>query len=158
MCLMRLVRGTGLSESMANAGDNIVCQQYTTQSFSNDPWYADVVYLMLNNRCPEGMNSTQRRSLRLRSSHYMFKGGLLYRNNFKGVYLRCLDEQDAKQVISKFHGKHRTGHGSTDSLAHQILRSGYYWPCVFKDAHQHVRTCHVYQIFAPREGHAAMPL
>ena len=88
---MKLVIGTSLSKSMVNASDNIICQQYKTQSFSNDPWYVDIVYFMLNNQCPEGMNATQRSMLRMKSSHYMLKGGLLYKKNFEGVYLRCLD-------------------------------------------------------------------
>lgn len=155
---MKLVRGTSLSNSMANTSDNIICQQYTTQSFSNDPWYADIICFMLNNRCPKGMNATQRRVLRMKSSHYMLKGGLLYRNNFEGMYLRCLDQQEAKHVITEFHGKHGTGHCSAESLAHQILRSGYYWPCVFKDTHQHIRTCHICQISTSKECHCIMSM
>lgn len=34
---MKLVRGIGLFHSMVNTGDNIICQQYTTHFFSDDP-------------------------------------------------------------------------------------------------------------------------
>ena len=31
------------------------------------------------------------------------------------------------------------GHFSRDTTAHKILRAGYYWPTLFKDAHAHIR-------------------
>ena len=39
-----------------------------------------------------------------------------------------------------------------------ILRSGYFWPSIFKDAFEHVRSCHVFQTSANKERHPAMPL
>ena len=37
------------------------------------------------------------------------------------------------------------GHLSGDTTAHKILRVGYYWPTLFKDAHAYVRKCDVCQ-------------
>lgn len=88
----------------------------------------------------------------------MIKSGSLYRKNFKGVYLHCLDQQQVKQVIAEFHGKHGIGHGLVDAMGHQIWRPGNYFPHVFQDAHQHVRTCHTYHTLASREHNPTMPL
>lgn len=155
---MKLVRGQGLSKAMVDVDKSITCQQYTVQSFTKDLWYTDLIFFLLNNICPNRMNATQRRALRMKSAHYMLKGGPLYRRNYEGVYLCCLDQQEAKNAMDEFHGKHGIGHGSTDSLAHQILRSSYYWPHLFRDAHRHVRICHTCQTSTPKECNPAMPL
>ena len=60
--------------------------------------------------------------------------------------------------MKKFHDKYGTGHRSAESTVHLILRSGYYWPTVFKDAQHHVRTCFICQTSANKERNLAMPL
>ena len=50
------------------------------------------------------------------------------------------------------------GHFSGDTTTHNILRAGYYWPTLFKDAHAHVRKCDVCQRGGGRQAKAAGPL
>lgn len=88
----------------------------------------------------------------------MMKGVVLYKENHEGVYLCCLGREEATRVMVEFHDKNGTGHGSAPSTANQILRVGCYWPTLVKDAHNHVRTCHVCQTAASREKHASLPL
>ena len=37
------------------------------------------------------------------------------------------------------------------TIAHNILREGYYWPTLFIDAHAHARKCKICQVNAGRE-------
>lgn len=39
-----------------------------------------------------------------------------------------------------------------------ILRSGYFWPSIFKDTFEHMNSCHIYQTSANRERNPVMPL
>ena len=50
------------------------------------------------------------------------------------------------------------GNYSGDTTAHKILRAGYYWPTLFKDAHAHVRRCDICQRCGGRQPKAAAPL
>lgn len=43
-------------------------------------------------------------------------------------------------------------------LAYQILKAGYYWPYIFKDAHNHAKTCHVFHTATGREKNSSLPL
>lgn len=139
---MRLVRGQGLSQAMATNTPHIQCQQYILQSFTQDPWYTKLVFILMKNKCSKGLTATQRHTLRLKSVNYMIKDLALYRNNYEVIYLRCLDQQEACKMIEEFHGKYGTKHGSTDATAHQTLKEGYYWPRIFKDTNEHARHCH----------------
>ena len=78
--------------------------------------------------------------------------------NYDGVLLRCLEKEDAKKVMTDLHDGPAGGHFSGDTTAHKILRAGYYWPTLFKDAHAHVRKCDICQRCSGRQAKAAGPL
>ena len=63
--------------------------------------------------------------------------------NYDRVLLRCLEKEDANKVMAELHDGPARGHFSGDTTAHKILRAGYYWPTLFKDAHAHVRKCDI---------------
>lgn len=88
----------------------------------------------------------------------MLQNNKLYKRNYEGVYLKCLGCEEAKEVVEHFHDKYGIGHGSTKATAHMILRSGYFWPSIFKDTFEHIHSCHIYQTSANRERNLVMPL
>ena len=45
-----------------------------------------------------------------------------------------------------------------ETTSHNILRVGYYWPTLFKDAHAYVRKCDTCQRSGGRQAKAAGPL
>ena len=51
----------------------------------------------------EHWSPKQRRALRLKSALYQIIDGVLFIKNYDGVFLRCLEHEDAKKVIAKFH-------------------------------------------------------
>ena len=65
---------------------------------------------------------------------------MLFRKNYDGVFLRCLEQEDAK-VVAELHDGPARGHFSGDTTTHKILRARYYWTTLFRDAHAHVRKC-----------------
>ena len=50
------------------------------------------------------------------------------------------------------------GHFYGDITAHKILRAGYYWPTLLKNAHTHVRKCDICQRCNGRQAKAVGPL
>jgi hypothetical protein len=61
-------------------------------------------------------------------------------------------------VLKELHDGPVGGHFAGNTTAHKILRAGYYWPTLFKDAHTHARNCKTCQISAGKEKRAAIPL
>ena len=82
----------------------------------------------------------------------------MFRKNYDGVFLICLEQEDAKKVIIELHDGPAGGHFSKDTTTHNILRAGYYWPTLFKDAYAHVRKCDACQSCGGRQAKAAGPL
>ena len=116
-----------------------VCPLFTP----SDSWYRDLVHYLQAGFLPEHWNSKQRRALHLKSASYQIVEVILFKKNYDGVLLRCLEKEDAKKVMIDLHDGPAGGHFSRDTTAHKILRAGYYWPTLFKDAHAHVRKCNI---------------
>ena len=84
--------------------------------------------------------------------------GILFQRNHDNVLLRCLEKYDATKVLLELHDRPAGGHFGGETTTHKMLREGYYWLALFKDAHTYARKCQVYQMSAAREKRAAFPL
>ena len=130
-----------------------VCALFTPPN----SWYQDLVHYLQEGLLPKHWNSKQRISLCLKSTSYQIINRILFRKNYDGVLLRCLEKEDAKKVIAELHDGLAGGHFFGDTIAHKILRAGYYWPTLFKDAHAHVRKCDICQRCGGRQqAHLSM--
>ncbi|XP_065033898.1 uncharacterized protein LOC135666260 [Musa acuminata AAA Group] len=78
---------------------------------------------------------------RLRRTHawYAEESGRLYKRSFTHPLLRCSEPDEARTVLAETHegvcGEHIGGR----TLAHKILRQGYYWPTMCRDAKAYVQ-------------------
>ena len=81
---------------------------------------------MLNITCPDHLKGHKRKSLRLKSVNYFItQEGLSWRNPDE-IILRCVNEQESKQIITEFHVGFCGVHCATDTKTHKILGVGFY--------------------------------
>ena len=71
--------------------------------------------------------------------------------NYNGVLLRFMEKEDVEKVLRKLHDGPAGGHFIGETISHKILREGYCWPTLFKDAHAHVRKCKICQLNVGKE-------
>ncbi|KAH9727588.1 Ribonuclease H [Citrus sinensis] len=88
------------------------------------------------------------RKLRAQASRYTMIDGVLYRRGYTLPFLRCLDEDDADYVLREVHEGICGNHSGGRSLAHKVLRQGYFWPTMHQDAQEKTRSCVSCQSFA----------
>ena len=79
--------------------------------------------------------------MRLKSAPYQFIDNILFRKNYDRVFLKCLEKDQIDDILFQFHAGPAGGHLSGEMAAHKIIRAGYYWPTLFRDAHTYVRKC-----------------
>ena len=96
---MKLVRGQGLAKLIAHTEQErwLISCSYTHEGVISDIWYQDIVYFLLKDSFPNGMNSSQCRTLRKKCASYMLKDENLYQKNYEGLYLKCLNRDKAKK-------------------------------------------------------------
>ena len=77
--------------------------------------------------------------MRLKTKQYEIINGVLFRINSNYVLLKCLEKNEAEKVLQKLHDGPAGGHFGGNTTTHKILHAGYYWPTLFKDAHEYER-------------------
>ena len=78
------------------------------------------------------------------------KGDCLYRKAYSGDMLKCVNGQEAEEVLQEIHegdcGEHQGGR----RLYEEALRLGYFWPTMENDAMDYARRCKSCQFFGDR--------
>ncbi|KAK2999683.1 hypothetical protein RJ639_024172 [Escallonia herrerae] len=98
-----------------------------------EPCWMDPIiqYLVLGTLPSE---QSEARNLRAKAARFALVDGVLYKKSFSLPYLKCLSPKEADYALQEVHegicGQHLGGR----NLAHKILRQGYYWPGMQKDA------------------------
>lgn len=62
----------------------------------------------------------------------------------------CLDQDQSKEVVRELHEGICGGNFTTHMTTNKILRTGYYWPTLFRDAHAYKRKCEACQKFSDK--------
>jgi hypothetical protein len=110
---------------MSNLGQhnqNAIC---CAQSFVS-PWYDDIRFCLEHGSVPHHLDPTKRRALRLNSASFHLVNGILFRQNFDGVLMRCLEKDEAEKVLLELHAGEAGGHFGGDTTALKVLRADYY--------------------------------
>ena len=88
------------------------------------------------------------RKLKVRASQFVLIRDVLYKRGFSQPYLRCLSHEEADYVMREVHEGICGNHSGAWSLIHKLIRAGYYWPTMLKDAQAYVKACDKCQRFS----------
>lgn len=105
------------------------------------PWYADFVNDLVCNILPAEQSYTQKKKFLKDVSRYYWDEPYLYKLGIDGIYRKCVAEPEQRNILHECHSSLSGGHGSTSKMAARVLQSGLYWPTLFKDAHEFIKTC-----------------
>jgi hypothetical protein len=105
-----------------------------------DPeWAAEIVRYLRTGELPPAKEDAQK--IVRHSARYVLVGGTLYRRWYSFPFLKCLPSEDADYVLREVHHGVCRNHSGAKALANKVIRAGYYWPTMSKDAAELVRVC-----------------
>ncbi|GKV33270.1 hypothetical protein SLEP1_g41798 [Rubroshorea leprosula] len=117
---------------------------------STDPdtpsWTDLIVSFLRDGIVPE--NRQEAMKLRKKASRYTLVDEVLYKRSFSLPLLRCLSPYESESALREVHEGVCGSHVGARTLAHKVLRQGYYWPNMYKDATCFVQKCPKCQFFA----------
>jgi hypothetical protein len=90
---------------------------------------------------PPTFTARQRRKFFYDLRHYFWDDPHLYKEGVDGIMRRCVPEYKQQEILRKYHGSAYGGHHAGDRTAQKVLKSGFYWPTLFKDARRYVLSC-----------------
>jgi hypothetical protein len=71
---------------------------------SEHPWYKNLVYYLQNQRCPDNLDTHQRRRLHLESARNVIIGDFVFRRSIDGMLLHCVNNEEAQKMLQETHG------------------------------------------------------
>ena len=119
-------------------------------------WTTPIHEYIANGTLPT--DKDEARKLRYKAAQYVIYDGILYKRGFNRPLLRCVAGVRCEYIMREVHEGICGNHSGGASLAHKILRQGYYWPTLHKDAHAFARACDSCQRFSNTNKSPAVPL
>jgi hypothetical protein len=109
----------------------------TTQS-GPDAWISEIRDYLKENIFPEDHVSVER-IVRLAKRYTMVEGGL-YRHGANDILMRCITQEEGRELLTEIHGGECGSHSSSRTLVGKAFRHGFYWPTALQDVAELVKS------------------
>ncbi|XP_072084746.1 uncharacterized protein [Arachis hypogaea] len=110
-------------------------------------WQQPYIQYLRSGSIPEQIKDKIK--FRRQASFFTLMNNILYRRGYSRPLLKCLDRTEADLILSEAHEGICGIHCGARSLAQKVLRAGFYWPTIWDDSRQKVRTCDKCQKHSP---------
>ncbi|GJX84829.1 reverse transcriptase domain-containing protein [Tanacetum coccineum] len=108
---------------------------------SSTPWFADFANYHAGNFVVKGMSSQQKNKFFKDVKHYFWDDPYLFKICADQVIRRCVHSQEAIDILKACHNGPTGGHHGPNYTAKKVFDSGFYWPTIYRDAHDLVKSC-----------------
>ncbi|XP_074324068.1 uncharacterized protein LOC141660988 [Apium graveolens] len=133
--------------------------EHEVGSLSNNlgpTWMEPILAYIKDGSLPDEKNEAMR--IKYKVARYVIYDGVLYRIGYIMPLLKCIDRDECNYILREVHEGICGNHSGGSSLAQKILRQGYYWPTIKKDALEFSRACDKYQRYANCFNNPMAPL
>nr|GEV06430.1 reverse transcriptase domain-containing protein [Tanacetum cinerariifolium] len=105
----------------------------------NEPsWFADIANYLVDNVLIKGMSSQQKKKFFKDIRHYFWDDPYLFRICADQIIRRCVDRQEAMDILLACHHGLTEGHHGPNYTAKKVFDFGFFWPTIYRDAHDMV--------------------
>ncbi|GJW91572.1 reverse transcriptase domain-containing protein [Tanacetum coccineum] len=108
---------------------------------SSTPWFADIANYHAGNFVVKGMSSQQKKKFFKDVKHYFWDDPFLFKICADQVIRRCVHGQEAVDILTACHNRPTGGHHGANYTAKKVFDFGFYWPPIYRDAHDKVKSC-----------------
>nr|GFC56933.1 reverse transcriptase domain-containing protein [Tanacetum cinerariifolium] len=106
---------------------------------SSAPWFADFANYYACNFVVKGMLSQQKNKFFKDVKHYFGDDPFLFKICADQVIWRCVHGKEALDILEACHNGPTGGHHGANLTAKKVFDSGFFWPTIYKDAHELVK-------------------
>ncbi|GJZ43419.1 reverse transcriptase domain-containing protein [Tanacetum coccineum] len=107
----------------------------------NTPWFADLANYHAGNFLVKGMTSQQKKKFFKDVKHYFWDDPYLFRTCADQIIRRCVFGQEALEILKACHEGPTGGHHSANITARKVFDAGFFWPTIYKDAYELIKSC-----------------
>nr|GEY74674.1 reverse transcriptase domain-containing protein [Tanacetum cinerariifolium] len=108
---------------------------------SSTPWFADYANYHAGNFVVKGMSSQQKNKFFKDVKHYFWDDPFLFKICADQVIRWCVHGQEDVDILKACHNGPTEGHHGPNYTAKKVFDSGFYWPTIYLDAHDLIKSC-----------------
>ncbi|GJZ51042.1 reverse transcriptase domain-containing protein [Tanacetum coccineum] len=113
----------------------------TFRGDSSTPRFADFANFHAGNFIVKGMTSQQKNKFFRDVKHYFWDDPYLFKICADQVIRWCVSGQEAIDILKACHSGPTEGHYGANYTTKKVFDSGFYWPIIYRDAHDLVTRC-----------------
>ncbi|GJZ75757.1 reverse transcriptase domain-containing protein [Tanacetum coccineum] len=105
------------------------------------PWFADIANYLVGNVLVIGMSSQQEKKFFKDVRHYFWDDACLFRICADQIIRRCVDGHEAMDILQACHHGPTGVHHGPNYTTKKVFDFGFFWPTIYRDAHDMVTHC-----------------
>nr|GEY68663.1 DNA-directed DNA polymerase [Tanacetum cinerariifolium] len=133
-CHFIVKEGIILGHKISKSGIETL-RMVTFRGDSNTSWFVDIANYNAGNFIVKGMSSQQKKKFFKDVKHYFWDDPYLFRIYADQVIRRCVYGQEVVDILTACHNGPTGRHRGTNYTAKKVFDFGFYWPTIYKDAH-----------------------
>nr|GEW96554.1 reverse transcriptase domain-containing protein [Tanacetum cinerariifolium] len=121
------------------------------------PWFADIANIHAGNFIKKGLTSQQKKKFFKDVKHYFWDDPYLFRICADQIIRRCVHGQEAFEILKACHEGPIGGHYGANLTAKKVSDAGFFWPSIYRDAHDMIKTCDTFDYLSKWVEAKALP-
>ncbi|GKD33672.1 reverse transcriptase domain-containing protein [Tanacetum coccineum] len=113
----------------------------TSHDNQSTPWFADIANYHAGNFIIKGMSTQQKKKFFKDVKHYFWDDPYLFRICADQIICRCVSGQEALEILKACHEGPTEGYPSANITAQKVFDAGFFWPTIYKDAYELIKSC-----------------
>nr|GEV04275.1 reverse transcriptase domain-containing protein [Tanacetum cinerariifolium] len=114
-------------------------------SSGSTPWFADFKNFHARNFIVKGISFQQKKNFFKDVKHYFLDDPYLFRICADQIIRLCVHGQEAYDILKACHEGLTGGHHGANFTAKTVFDAGFFWPTIYCDAHNLVKSCDICQ-------------
>ncbi|GJT32434.1 reverse transcriptase domain-containing protein [Tanacetum coccineum] len=112
-----------------------------TSKDQSTPWFADFANYHAGKFIKKGMSTQEKNKFFKDVKHYFWDDPFLFKTCADQIIRRCVDGKEALEILEACHSGPTGGHYGANFTAKKVFDAGFFWPTIYKDAYEFVKTC-----------------
>nr|GEU96701.1 reverse transcriptase domain-containing protein [Tanacetum cinerariifolium] len=125
--------------------ENFTLETLGKISSRSTPWFADFENFHEGNFIVKGMSSQQKKKFFKDVKHYFWDDPYLFWICADQIIRRCVHGQEAYDILKACHEGPTGVHHGVNFTAKKVFDAGFFWPTIYKDAHNLVKSFDICQ-------------
>nr|GEX08623.1 reverse transcriptase domain-containing protein [Tanacetum cinerariifolium] len=125
--------------------ENFPLETLGSLTSNNASWFADILNFHAGNFIKKGLTSQQKKKFFKDVKHYFWDEPYLFRICAGQIIRSCVHGQESFDILKAFHEGPSGGHHGVNLTAKKVFDADFFWPSIYHDAHEMIKTYDICQ-------------